>query len=98
MDPRSIVNFRAPYELVKTMRASIVVLGPLLAHFGQAQVSLPGGCAIGPRPVDLHIRGLTAMGAKIEVENGYINATTAGRLHAANILFDTVTVTGTKIS
>ena len=96
VDPRSITNFNAPYELVRTMRASILVLGPLLSHYGQARVSLPGGCAIGPRPVDLHIQGLTAMGASIVVENGYINATTPGRLHAANILFDTVTVTGTE--
>lgn len=96
IDSRSITNFIAPYELVKTMRASILVLGPLLAHFGQARVSLPGGCAIGPRPVDLHIQGLTAMGAKITVEDGYINASTVSRLHAADILFDTVTVTGTE--
>ncbi|HSX19749.1 MAG TPA: UDP-N-acetylglucosamine 1-carboxyvinyltransferase, partial [Gammaproteobacteria bacterium] len=96
VDPRSIHNFHAPYELVRTMRASILVLGPLLAHYGQARVSLPGGCAIGPRPVDLHIRGLMAMGANIVVENGYINATAPDRLHAANILFDTVTVTGTE--
>jgi UDP-N-acetylglucosamine 1-carboxyvinyltransferase len=96
VDPRSISNFSAPYELVRTMRASILVLGPLLAHFGQARVSLPGGCAIGPRPVDLHINGLTAMGAQITVENGYINAVAPQRLHAANIVFDTVTVTGTE--
>lgn len=96
IDPRGINNFNAPYELVRTMRASIVVLGPLLARFGQARVSLPGGCAIGPRPVDLHIRGLMAMGAEITVENGYINAKTNGRLQAADILFDTVTVTGTE--
>lgn len=96
IDPRYINNFNAPYELVRTMRASIVVLGPLLARYGQARVSLPGGCAIGPRPVDLHIRGLVAMGAEITVENGYINAKTSGRLQAADILFDTVTVTGTE--
>lgn len=96
VDPRPIHNFHAPYELVRTMRASILVLGPLLARYGQARVSLPGGCAIGPRPVDLHIQGLIAMGANIVVENGYINATTSKRLHAANILFDTVTVTGTE--
>ena len=96
VDPRTINNFNAPYELVRTMRASILVLGPLLAHFGQARVSLPGGCAIGPRPVDLHIKGLTAMGANITVENGYINASAPQRLTAANILFDTVTVTGTE--
>ncbi len=96
VDPRSIHNFNAPYELVRTMRASILVLGPLLARYGKASVSLPGGCAIGPRPVDLHIQGLRAMGANITVENGYINADCPKRLHAANILFDTVTVTGTE--
>lgn len=96
VDPRGINNFLAPYELVRTMRASILVLGPLLAHYGQAQVSLPGGCAIGPRPVDLHIQGLRAMGATIEVENGYINASCSSRLKAANITFETVTVTGTE--
>lgn len=96
VDPRSINNFDAPYALVRTMRASILVLGPLLAHFGQARVSLPGGCAIGPRPVDLHIQGLRAMGATITVENGYINASINSRLQAADILFDTVTVTGTE--
>lgn len=96
VDPRSIHNFHAPYELVRTMRASILVLGPLLAHFGQARVSLPGGCAIGPRPVDLHIQGLIAMGAEITVADGYINASVPGRLQGANILFDTVTVTGTE--
>jgi len=81
---------------VKTMRASILVLGPMLAHFGQAEVSLPGGCAIGSRPVDLHIRGLEAMGADILVENGYIRAKVDGRLKGATIFFDTVTVTGTE--
>jgi len=86
----------APYSLVKTMRASILVLGPLLAHFGEANVSLPGGCAIGSRPVDLHIRGLEAMGADIKVEDGYIRAKTNGRLKGARIFFDTVTVTGTE--
>ncbi|MCF7980706.1 MAG: UDP-N-acetylglucosamine 1-carboxyvinyltransferase [Pseudomonadales bacterium] len=92
----TIKHFNAPYELVKTMRASILVLGPLLAHFGQAEVSLPGGCAIGSRPVDLHIRGLEAMGAKIIVEDGYIKATVDGRLRGARVFFDTVTVTGTE--
>ncbi|PIE43198.1 MAG: UDP-N-acetylglucosamine 1-carboxyvinyltransferase [Gammaproteobacteria bacterium] len=87
---------RAPYELVKTMRASILVLGPLLAHFGRAEVSLPGGCAIGSRPVDLHLRGLEAMGAEIEVEQGYILARKNGRLKGAHIFMDTVTVTGTE--
>lgn len=92
----TIKKFTAPYELVKTMRASILVLGPLLAHFGEAEVSLPGGCAIGSRPVDLHIRGLEAMGADITVENGYIKAKTNGRLKGAHIFLDTVTVTGTE--
>ncbi len=88
----------APYELVKTMRASILVLGPMLARFGQARVSLPGGCAIGQRPVDQHIKGLQAMGAEIEIEQGYINARApkSGRLHGARIVTDMVTVTGTE--
>ncbi|MDD2815128.1 MAG: UDP-N-acetylglucosamine 1-carboxyvinyltransferase [Thiotrichaceae bacterium] len=85
----------APYDLVKTMRASILVLGPLLARFGEAQVSLPGGCAIGSRPVNLHIQGLRAMGAEISVENGYILAK-AKRLHGATLCMDLVTVTGTE--
>ncbi len=85
----------APYELVKTMRASILVLGPLLARFGNARVSLPGGCAIGLRPVDLHIKGLEAMGARIAIEAGDIHAT-ASRLKGARIFFDLVTVTGTE--
>ncbi len=92
----TIKDLKAPYELVKTMRASILVLGPLLAHFGEAEVSLPGGCAIGSRPVDLHIRGLEAMGATISVEDGYIRAKSNGRLKGANIFLDTVTVTGTE--
>ena len=92
----NIKNCTAPYELVKTMRASILVLGPLLAHFGEANVSLPGGCAIGSRPVDLHIRGLEAMGAHIDVSDGYIKARSDGRLKGARIFFDTVTVTGTE--
>ncbi|NQZ33174.1 MAG: UDP-N-acetylglucosamine 1-carboxyvinyltransferase [Oceanospirillaceae bacterium] len=96
IDTSSINSYKAPYELVKTMRASILVLGPLLAHFGEAEVSLPGGCAIGSRPVDLHIRGLEAMGATIVVEEGYIRATMDGRLKGATIFFDTVTVTGTE--
>ncbi|WP_106478397.1 UDP-N-acetylglucosamine 1-carboxyvinyltransferase [Phytohalomonas tamaricis] len=86
----------APYDLVKKMRASILVLGPLLAHYGTADVSLPGGCAIGTRPVDLHIRGLQAMGADIRVENGYIRARVDERLKGAHIVLDTVTVTGTE--
>ncbi len=96
LDPTTITEFTAPYELVKTMRASILVLGPLLARHGQAQVSLPGGCAIGSRPVDLHLRGLEAMGAQITVENGYIDARVDGRLKGATVFFDTVTVTGTE--
>jgi len=86
---------RAPYELVKTMRASILVLGPLVARFGEADVSLPGGCAIGARPVNLHVQGLQAMGADVDVENGYIRVR-ADRLVGAHIVFDTVTVTGTE--
>ncbi|KEA63251.1 UDP-N-acetylglucosamine 1-carboxyvinyltransferase [Marinobacterium lacunae] len=96
IDPRPIHDFCAPYDLVKTMRASILVLGPMLAHFGSADISLPGGCAIGSRPVDLHIRGLEAMGADIKVENGYIRARMNGRLKGARVFFDTVTVTGTE--
>ena len=90
-----IKNFYAPYELVKTMRSSILVLGPLLAKFGEAEVSLPGGCAIGSRPVNLHIKGLEAMGADIKVENGYIKAK-AKRLKGARLVMDIVTVTGTE--
>ncbi|MCM2971015.1 MULTISPECIES: UDP-N-acetylglucosamine 1-carboxyvinyltransferase [Larsenimonas] len=92
----AVRDCHAPYDLVKKMRASILVLGPLLAHYGQADVSLPGGCAIGTRPVDLHIRGLQAMGADIRVEQGYIRARTEGRLKGAHIILDTVTVTGTE--
>jgi len=92
----TIKHFTAPYELVKTMRASILVLGPMLSHFGQAEVSLPGGCAIGSRPVDLHIRGLEAMGANIVVEDGYIKASSNGRLKGAHIFMDVITVTGTE--
>lgn len=95
VDPASIREFYAPYELVKTMRASILVLGPLVTKYGRADVSLPGGCAIGTRPVNLHISGLEAMGADIKVENGYIRAT-AERLHGAHIIMDTVSVTGTE--
>jgi len=91
-----IDQHRASYELVKTMRASILVLGPLLAKFGHAEVSLPGGCAIGARPVDLHIQGLKLMGADIEVENGYIIAKSNGRLTGATIFMDLVSVTGTE--
>ena len=94
-DASGVNELRAPYELVKTMRASILVLGPLLARFGEAEVSLPGGCAIGQRPVDLHIKGLQAMGAQIAIEQGYIKAR-AGRLKGARIFMDTVSVTGTE--
>lgn len=96
IDGSQVRDCHAPYELVKKMRASILVLGPLLAHFGKADVSLPGGCAIGSRPVDLHIRGLEAMGAEITVESGYIRARVDGRLKGATIFLDTVTVTGTE--
>lgn len=91
----TMTTYVAPYELVKTMRASILVLGPMLARFGEAEVSLPGGCAIGARPVNLHIQGLQAMGADIVVENGYIKAK-AKRLKGATIVLDIVTVTGTE--
>lgn len=96
LDGSQVRHCDAPYELVKKMRASILVLGPLLAHFGHADVSLPGGCAIGSRPVDLHIRGLEAMGADVRVEGGYIRARVEDRLKGATIFFDTVTVTGTE--
>ena len=95
IDPTTIASFSAPYELVKVMRASILVLGPLLAKYGEAEVSLPGGCAIGSRPVNLHIDGLRAMGAKISVENGYIKAK-AERLRGARLVMDIITVTGTE--
>lgn len=94
-DTTTINSLRAPYELVKTMRASILVLGPLLSRFGEAEVSLPGGCAIGSRPVNLHIKGLQAMGADIRVEDGYIKAK-AKRLKGARIFMDMVSVTGTE--
>lgn len=95
VDASTIENFDAPYELVKTMRASILALGPLLAHYGEAHVSLPGGCAIGSRPVNLHIKGLEAMGATFSMEKGYINAK-ADHLKGAHIFFDVVSVTGTE--
>ena len=95
IDPTTLQNTFAPYELVKTMRASILVLGPLLARYGEAEVSLPGGCAIGARPVDMHLSGLEAMGATIDVEQGYIRAR-CDRLHGARIVMDQVTVTGTE--
>jgi UDP-N-acetylglucosamine 1-carboxyvinyltransferase len=96
IDAKEMGCFTAPYDLVKTMRASILVLGPLLGRFGRAQVSFPGGCAIGSRPVDLHLRGMEALGAVIEVEGGYINATSDGRLKGATIFLETVTVGGTE--
>ncbi|MFC3816847.1 UDP-N-acetylglucosamine 1-carboxyvinyltransferase [Lysobacter sp. GCM10012299] len=96
VDPTTVHSHVAPYELVKTMRASILVLGPLLAKFGAAEVSLPGGCAIGSRPVDQHIKGLQALGAEITVENGYIKAHRNGRLKGARFVFDVVSVTGTE--
>jgi UDP-N-acetylglucosamine 1-carboxyvinyltransferase len=95
VDPSSITECFAPYELVKTMRASILVLGPLVARHGRADVSLPGGCAIGARPVNIHVAGLQAMGADIHIEGGYIRAR-AGRLRGAHLVLDTVTVTGTE--
>lgn len=96
VDPRTVTSHVAPYELVKTMRASILVLGPLLAKHGAAEVSLPGGCAIGSRPVDQHIKGLQALGASIVVENGYIKASCPGRLRGGQFVFDTISVTGTE--
>jgi len=96
VDASTITNFQADYDLVKTMRASILVLGPLVARFGEAHVSFPGGCAIGSRPVDLHLKGLEAMGARIEVEGGYIHAYSDGRLQGAHIVMETVTVGGTE--
>jgi UDP-N-acetylglucosamine 1-carboxyvinyltransferase len=95
IDARPITSYAAPYELVKTMRSSILVLGPLLSRFGQADVSLPGGCAIGSRPVNLHIKGLQALGARIEVENGTIKAR-VDRLRGSRLVMDLVTVTGTE--
>jgi UDP-N-acetylglucosamine 1-carboxyvinyltransferase len=95
LNGRDITRLEAPYEMVKTMRASILVLGPLLARFGEARVSLPGGCAIGSRPVDQHIKGLQAMGAEISIEAGYIHAR-AKKLRGARIVTDMITVTGTE--
>ena len=95
VDCSTINSYTAPYHLVKTMRSSILVLGPLLARFGEAEVSLPGGCAIGSRPVDLHIKGLQDMGAQIDVSNGYIHAR-ASRLKGTRLVMDIVTVTGTE--
>jgi UDP-N-acetylglucosamine 1-carboxyvinyltransferase len=95
VDPRTTNQTFAPYDLVKTMRAAILVLGPLVARYGSADVSLPGGCAIGARPVNIHVAGLQAMGAEVHIENGYIKAR-AGRLKGARIVLETVTVTGTE--
>ncbi len=96
LDGASINNLTAPYELVRTMRASVLVLGPLLARHGAAKVSLPGGCAIGTRPIDLHLHALTAMGAHIELKEGYVHAHTHGRLKGAEITFDKVSVGATE--
>ena len=95
-DTSTLDNQFAPYELVKTMRASILVLGPLLARYGNAKVSLPGGCVIGSRPVDQHLKALEALGAHIEVENGYVHASVEGRLKGGEVVFDMVTVGGTE--
>ncbi|MBY6191492.1 UDP-N-acetylglucosamine 1-carboxyvinyltransferase [Microbulbifer agarilyticus] len=96
IDPRSVNELTAPYELVKTMRASILVLGPLLARHGVANVSFPGGCAIGSRPVDIHLKGLEAMGAEITIDEGFIRARSNGSLKGANIVMEKVTVGGTE--
>jgi UDP-N-acetylglucosamine 1-carboxyvinyltransferase len=95
IDTSTCSSVEAPYELVKTMRASVLVLGPLVARYGRARVSLPGGCAIGARPIDQHLKGLAAMGARIELSHGYVTAR-ARRLRGATIVFDLVTVTGTE--
>ena len=95
VDPSGISRFEAPYDLMKTMRASVLVLGPLLSRYGRADVSLPGGCAIGARPVNIHVAGLRSMGASIDIDNGYIRAR-AEKLHGARLILDTVTVTGTE--
>lgn len=96
IDASTIQSYTAPYELVKTMRASILVLGPLLARFGEAHVSFPGGCAIGSRPVDLHLKALEAMGAIVDIDSGYIHARREKRLNGAHVLFEMVTVGGTE--
>ncbi len=96
IDAGNIISTQAPYELVKTMRASIVVLGPLLARCGKAEVSLPGGCAIGPRPVDIHLEGMRALGAEIVIKNGFIHAQVNGRLRGAELTLEKITVTGTE--
>jgi UDP-N-acetylglucosamine 1-carboxyvinyltransferase len=96
LEASEVTNFTAPYDLVRTMRASVLVLGPLLARFAEAKVSLPGGCAIGTRPIDMHLRALEQMGALIDLSGGYIHASAHGRLRGADIAFDKVTVTGTE--
>ncbi len=96
IDSNAVQCYTAPYDLVKTMRASILVLGPLLARYGEAHVSLPGGCAIGSRPVDVHIDGMRALGAKIELKEGFVHAFVEGRLQGAEIFLDVVSVTGTE--
>src|SRR3954469_17161322 len=95
VDASGVANPEAPYELVKTMRASVLVLGPLVARFGKARVSLPGGCAIGARPIDQHLKGLEALGAHIELSHGYVEAR-AKKLRGGKVLFDLPTVTGTE--
>ena len=95
IDTSKLTETKATYDIVKTMRASILVLGPLLARFGHCEVSLPGGCAIGQRPIDLHLKALEKMGAHIEIKSGYVEATAPNGLHGAHILFDKITVTGT---
>src|SRR5436309_13581291 len=95
IDTTDAAGHEAPYELVKTMRASVLVLGPLVARMGRARVSLPGGCAIGARPIDQHLKGLSALGAQIELSHGYVEAK-AKRLRGAKVLFDLPTVTGTE--
>ena len=95
IDATDLGNPEAPYDLVRTMRASVLVLGPLVARMGKARVSLPGGCAIGARPINLHLMGLEKLGASVSIEHGYVVAS-AKRLHGAHIYFDTVTVTGTE--
>lgn len=95
IDTSSINTYEAPYELVKTMRASVLVLGPLVARYGRARVSMPGGCAIGSRPIDLHLKGLSALGADVSIEHGYVNVK-ANKLEGTRIVFDNITVTGTE--
>ncbi|RYF09681.1 MAG: UDP-N-acetylglucosamine 1-carboxyvinyltransferase, partial [Deltaproteobacteria bacterium] len=96
LDATALAKPEAPYELVRTMRASILVLGPLLARFGRAKVSLPGGCAIGARPIDQHLKGLVSLGARIAIEHGYVLAEAPNGLRAGDVVFDMPTVTGTE--